>query len=66
MKVQFENENKRPFKNQLYRKVHKDNQNWEMVDLKNENPIRKFKWKFNLKMEIKFLLKIGKNAEIVK
>ena len=63
MKVQFENENKRPFKNQLYRKVHKDG---EMVDLKNENPIRKFKWKFNLKMEIKFLLKIGKNAEIVK
>ena len=39
-KIQFENENKRPFKNQLYRKVHKDG---EMVDLKNENPIRKFK-----------------------
>ena len=30
----------------------------------NENSIRK--WTFNLKMEIKFLLKIGKNAEIVK
>ena len=30
----------------------------------NENSIRK--WKFNLKMEIKFLLKIGKNAEIEK
>ena len=30
----------------------------------NENSIRK--WKFSLKMEIKFLLKIGKNAETMK
>ena len=28
----------------------------------NENSIRKFKWKFNLKMEIKFHLEIGKKV----
>ena len=28
----------------------------------NENSIRKFKWKFNLKMEIKVYLEIGKKV----
>ena len=28
----------------------------------NENSIRKFKWKFNLEMEIKFYLEIGKKV----
>ena len=50
----------------MYRKI----QNWKMVGSKmgiqlenvNENSIRKFKWKFNLEMEIKVYLKIGKKV----
>ena len=33
-----------------------------MVDQRNENPIRKWKWKFKLKKEIKVHLKIGKKV----
>ena len=48
-------------------KIQLENKNaiWKLSNdefKKNENPIRKCKWKFNLKIEIKVHLEIGKKV----
>ena len=58
IKNQLENENKRPFKNCTEKSI-KIRIQLENV---NENSIRKFQWKFNLKVEIKVYLEIGKKV----
>lgn len=67
MKIQLENENKRPSKNCTEKSI-----GWPKlknggfkkmrIQLEKKNSIRKFKWKFNLKMEIKVYLEIGKKV----
>ena len=49
----------RKFHLEIGKKVHENNENWQMADKKT---VRKWKWKWksNLKMEIKVHMKIGR------